>query len=71
MNCEEIDDSYKFGRDTMIKDYIYTGKSTINHNEIDTFAAKTFKPEEKIGVYLGEVYDVYVSGDYVAKRSNK
>ena len=55
----------------MIKDYVYTGKSTINHDGIGIFAAKTFKPGETIGVYLGEVYDVYISGAYVAKRSNK
>jgi hypothetical protein len=71
VNCEEIEDSYKVGRGTMIKDYIYTGKSTIDHDGIGIVATKTFKPGETIGVYLGEVYDVCVSGDYMTKRSNK
>lgn len=70
-SCEEIEDTYKVGCGTMIKDYTYTGKSTIDCNGIGIFMAKMFKPGETIGVYLGEVSDGFVSSDYVTKRNNK
>ena len=67
----EIEDTHKVGRGTMIKDFVYTGKSTIDPDGVGIFAAKTFKPGETIGVYLGSVSDVHVSGDYIMKRYGK
>lgn len=67
----KIEDTHKVGRGTMIKDFVYTGKSTIDPDGVGIFAAKTFKPGETIGVYLGSVSDVDVSGDYIMKRYGK
>ena len=67
----EIEDTYKAGRGTMIKDFVYTGKSTIDPDGVGIFAAKTFKPGETIGVYLGSVSDVDVIGRYIMKRHGK
>ena len=61
----------KVGRGTMIKDFIYTGKSNIDPEGVGIFAAKTFKPDDKIGVYIGKVSDVAVKGRHIVKRHGK
>ena len=66
-----IKDTFKAGRGTMIKDFVYTGKSTIDPDGVGIFAAKTFKPDDTIGVYLGNVSDVDIAGRYIMKRYGK
>ena len=71
VDCTEIEDTYKVGRGTMIKDFVYTGKSTIDPDGIGIFAVKTFKPGETTSVYLRSVSDVHIIGDYIMKRHGK
>ena len=61
----------KVGRGTMIKDFVYTGKSNIDPEGVGIFAAKTFQPDDIIGVYIGKVSDVAVKGKYILKRHGK